>query len=81
MKKMRIKRNKDVDEIVSGLKVAGAAALEFVAMVIAIPARIMLLVAKGLDGVAQKLAGTEDIEVIDHVDVKNSDIIAEITDV
>ena len=79
MKKMRIKNN-EVNEIVEGLKVAAAAAVMFIAMVIAIPAKIVLLVAKSLDATAQKLAGGKDAEVITNVD-NDRDIIKEIADV
>ena len=80
MKKMRIEKNKDVSEIVEGFKVAAATAVELVAVIIAIPAKIMLVVAKGLNGVAQKLVGGKDDEVAQAVD-PDQELIAEITDV
>ena len=80
MKKMNVK-NKDVNEIVEGFKVAAATAVELVAVIIAIPAKIMLVVAKGLNATAQKLVGGKDNEVVSVSDEKNTDIIAEITDV
>lgn len=80
MKKMKVK-NQEVNEIVKALKAAGAAAIEFVAIVIAIPARIVLALAKWMDGMAQKLARTATNEVITKVDTERDDILAEITDV
>lgn len=80
MKKMKVK-NQEVNEIMNGLKAAGAAAIEFVAIVIAIPARIVLALAKWMDGVAQKLARNADNEVVTRANPERDDILAEITDV
>lgn len=80
MKKMKIK-NQEVNEIAKALKIAAAAGIEFVVVVIAIPARIVLVLAKWMDGVAQKLAGGSTHEVVTRVDPEREDILAEIADV
>lgn len=80
MKKMKIK-NEEVNEIVNGLKAAGAAGIEFIAIIIAIPAKIVLALAKWMDGVAQKLARSADNEVVTRVSPERDDILTEIADV
>lgn len=79
MKKMKIK-NEEVIEIGKALKAACATAIEFVAIVIAIPARIMLALAKWMDGCAHKLVRTAGVEVITRVGPERDDIIEEIAD-
>lgn len=80
MKKMKVK-NQEVNEILAGLKTAAAAAIGFVAIVVAIPARIVLAVARVMMNVATKMAGGADNETVTRVDPERDDILAEIADV
>ncbi len=80
MKKMKV-RNREVYEILDGLKGAAATAIGFVAITIAIPAKIVLVLSRWLMGVATKLAGGAGNEVVVRVDPERGDILEEITEV
>ena len=81
MKKMKIE-NQEIIDIVNSLKLAGAAAIEFIALVLSIPADIMRGIARAMERTAHKLRRSlKGGYVYVSGDPDREDIIAEITDV
>ena len=80
MKKMNIK-NREVNEIMSALKTAAAAAIGFVALIIGIPAKIVLAMSGWMIDVATKMVDGEDEKALVRVDPERDDILVEIADV
>lgn len=79
MKKMN-KIRKEPNELIVALKVAAACAVEFTAIIIAIPAKIMLGISGLMAKMALKLAGGRG-EVVQTVGMTDEEIITEIADV
>lgn len=80
MKKMNIK-NREVKEIVSALKSAAAAAIGLVALIIGIPAKIVLGVSGWMIDVAAKMVDGEVEKTHARVNPERDDILVEIADV
>lgn len=78
MKKMK-NRNKETHELIMALRLATACAIEFVAIVIAIPAKIVLGISGVMAKIATKLAGNKS-EVVQR-SMTDEEVIAEISDV
>lgn len=72
-------RDKKPNELVVALKLAAACAIEFVAIIVAIPARIMLDITAWMAKKAVKLAGGNS-EIIQQRVVDDDNLIAEIID-
>ena len=80
MKKMNIK-NREVNEIMSALKTAAAAAICFVALIIGIPAKIVLGLSRWMLGAGTKMVDGDVKKAQVRVDPEHDDILAEIADV
>lgn len=78
MKKMK-NRSKETNELIMALKMAAACAIEFVAIIIAIPAKIVLGISGVMAKIATKLAGGKS-EIIQR-GMSDEEVIAEIADV
>lgn len=79
MKKMKNNRSKEPNELIVALKMAAACAIEFTAIIIAIPAKIMLGISKWLAKKAVKLAGGRP-EIIQRQVINDEAFITEIID-
>lgn len=79
MKKMKI-QSKETKELVMALKMAAACAVEFTAIVIAIPAKIVLGISGCMAKAATKLAGNPR-ETTKQGGMTDEEIITEIADV
>lgn len=79
MKKMKKNRNKEANELIMALKMAAACAIEFIAIIVAIPAKIMLGISKWLAKKAVKLAGGRP-EIIQQTVISDETFITEIID-
>lgn len=79
MNKMKKNRSKETNELIMALRMGAACAVEFIAILIAIPAKIMLGIARWMAQMAVRVAGETEEGI--QLGMNADEFIKEIADI